>query len=458
MRHLSQARHVGKLALTMPARFPAHGTTVIVGGTGTLGAILARHLVTRHGASSLALISRQGQDTPGAAELAAELESLGATVRLPSCDAADPAALAAVLDAIPDVRALVHCAGVLDDATAQTMSPGQLERVLRAKADVAWALHSWSTGRRLDAFVLYSSMAATVGTPGQAGYAAANAFAEELARLRSEAGLRSQALAWGLWDGPTGMTGHLDQADVGRLDRLGLAVTTSATGMTLLEEALATAMPVAYPIVAARCPPVPGTAVPGVLSELVRPGARGPLRQARNAATADIGAMAPEERDRHLRSVIHAELTAALGAPSPAQADDSVPFRDLGVDSLIAVEFRNRLSAALGLRLPSTLVFDHPTPAAVSGYVAGLVAPAGAAATDVTRDLDHITAVLAGRDLGQRDRQQILAALDGIAARFRDPDGPHPDGQHPDGGADLVQASDDQLFELLDRELGASGD
>ena len=251
LRYLQAARHVGKVVLRLPAGPDPHGTVLITGGTGVLGALLARHLVATHGVRHLLLLSRQGPAAPGAAELAAELTALGARVSIVACDAADRDALAGVLAAVPAGHPLVgvvHTAGVLDDGVIEALTPQRLAAVLRAKADAAWWLHELTRELDLAWFVVYSSAAATFGSAGQGNYAAANAVLDALAEQRRAAGLVGQSLAWGLWEQAIGMTGHLDQADLARMGRAGIGALSAEQGLALFDAAVRSDRPQLVPI------------------------------------------------------------------------------------------------------------------------------------------------------------------------------------------------------------------
>ncbi|MFH8368438.1 type I polyketide synthase [Streptomyces sp. NPDC018031] len=411
---------VPRLARTGPAdeqtgaerpAFRPGGTVLLTGGTGTLGGHLARHLVAAHGVDRLLLVSRGGPAAAGAEELRAELTGLGAEVTLAACDVADPSALAGLLAAVPaehPLTAVVHAAGVLDDGVVESLDPERVDRVLRAKVDAAWHLHELTRESDLSAFVLFSSMAGTLGSPGQGNYAAANAFLDGLAQHRRALGLPGQSLVWGLWEQPSAMTGAMTGADVARAARLGVDPLSVPEGLALFDRALAAAPAVVAPVrlnmaaLRARA----GT-VPRVLSGLVRPPAKRaaatasavPAARADSAtAAADLAArlagLGEEEQEGVLLELLRELAAAVLGHPSPdaLAATDAMP--KWGFDSLTALELRNRLCQATGLRLPTTLIFDHASSAglcrhlrtelAVGGERQEQAAPATAPASDDT--------------------------------------------------------------------------
>ena len=206
-RDMSQARHTGKIVLIPPRVWDPEGTVLITGGTGMSAALFAEYLVTRYGVRRLVLVSRRGPAAAGADDLEQRLTGLGARVQISAADVADPAQLAALLDSIPTehrLAAVIHTAGVLDDALISELTEAQLDAVLTAKADAAWHLHQLTVDADLDAFVVFSSAAGVLGAPGQGNYAAANAVLDALALQRHRDHLAAASLAWGLWRTPSG--------------------------------------------------------------------------------------------------------------------------------------------------------------------------------------------------------------------------------------------------------------
>nr|WLD25870.1 turonicin A polyketide synthase subunit TurHI [Streptomyces sp.] len=366
----------------VPAGLDPAGTVLITGGTGVLGSLLARHLVTQHGVRRLLLTSRRGPGAAGATALVGELAALGAEAEVVACDAADREALAALLAAVPPAHpltAVVHAAGHLDDGSVPSLTPERLEAVLRPKTDAALHLHELTRDADLAAFVLFSSAAGTLGSPGQANYAAANALLDALAQHRRAAGLPAVSLAWGLWEQRSEMTGDLTDADVQRMARAGLAPLSSTEGLALYDTAAELAdrggvllamhldtAPLRAQADAGALPAVFRALVRGGLRRAAAHGAAGAAASAAARALQGLSARPAEEQQRILLEVVRATAAAVLAYPSPEAVGESQQFLELGLDSLTAVELRNQLNAATGLRLPATLLFDHPTPLLVA--------------------------------------------------------------------------------------------
>ncbi len=379
-RFMSQARHVGKIVLNPPvASFSRPGTTLITGGTGTLGALLARHLVSEHGVRSLVLASRRGEAATGAPELRAELEALGARVSIVECDVAEREQLCALIEGIPEqqqpLRAVLHAAGALDDGLLEALTPERLDRVLAPKLDAAWHLHELTAALDLDAFVLFSSAAGTFGNPGQAAYAAANAFLDGLAARRRGEGLPAVSMGWGWWEQSSEMTAGLRESDLARLARAGVRAMPTEEALALFDSALAGAdslvLPMRLDLAAWRAQATAGTLPPllrGIVRTPARAGAGGGGSLARRLA------QVPEhEHGAFVLDLVRGEVAAVLGHSSRAAVDPGRAFKDLGFDSLLGVELRNRLGATTGLRLAATLVFDYPTPAALATHLLELL-------------------------------------------------------------------------------------
>ncbi|WP_410506136.1 SDR family NAD(P)-dependent oxidoreductase [Mycolicibacterium mucogenicum] len=396
-RFISQARHVGKVVLTMPTALAdrlADGTVLITGATGMVGAELARHLVGAYGVRHLVLASRRGDRAEGAAALAAELEIAGAHVELVACDVSDPDAVTALVARLaqccPPLRGVIHAAGVLDDAVIGSLTPDRLAKVLRAKVDAAWNLHEATRELDLAMFVLCSSIAATVGSPGQGNYAAANAFLDGFAAHRRALGLPGTSLVWGLWEQSSGMTAHLSDRDLARIGSSGLAPMNPEQALTLFDDALTIDHPVT---VAARLDRAALNTkarngnLPALFSGLVRsPRRRDPVEPtgSTSALTQRLAGLARDEQHALLAETVCAQAAAVLGHPTPGEIDRDATFEDLGFDSLTAVELRNRLKTVTGLALPPTLIFDHPSPGALATHLAGsLTGTSAPAATHV---------------------------------------------------------------------------
>ncbi|HEY2264150.1 MAG TPA: SDR family NAD(P)-dependent oxidoreductase, partial [Streptosporangiaceae bacterium] len=409
LRFMSQARHAGKLVLTIPPDPAAPrqaGTALVTGGTGTLGALVAGHLAATGRARTLVLVSRSGPAAPGAAALAASLAARGTAVRVTACDVASRSGLAAVLDRIRPscpLTMVVHAAGLLDDAVTGSLTPVRVETVMGPKAEAARYLHELTAGADLEAFVLFSSVAAVVGSAGQGSYAAANAYLDALAAARRAAGLPAVSLAWGLWMYRSGIGRDLDRSRVAHIGSSGMTDLSAADGLALLDMALArdeaVLIPARLDLAGLRALAQQGSAVPplwrglalgaqGVPGASGSPGASagrpvprtsppGPLAVPAGPAGPDgtdpadvlrhqLAGLPRPERDRLLLALVRSHVAAVLGHASPDAVEPGRAFGEVGFDSLTAVELRNRLHAATGLRLPATLIFDYPTPVALA--------------------------------------------------------------------------------------------
>ncbi|WP_037626240.1 type I polyketide synthase, partial [Streptomyces aureus] len=425
----------------------ADGLVLITGGTGGLAALVARHVVVEHGVRRLLLLSRRGPAAEGVSELVAELAGLGADAEVVACDVGDRAALAKVLDGRV-VSGVVHAAGVLDDGVLEGMTPQRLDGVLRPKADAAWYLHELVGD--VDQFVVFSSVAGAFGAAGQANYAAANAFLDALAVHRRALGWSGVSLAWGPWEQGAGMTEQLAAADVARMRRSGVLPLAGAEGLALFDAAGGPAMvPVKLDLAALRT----SGEVPALLRGLVRTPARptAATAYAGGGIVAALGAAAPADRPELVLELILKHATAVLGHGDAVELSPDRRFQDLGFDSLIAVEFRNRIGAEIGQRLPAALLFDYPTPAdLVDHLLPRLVAdePTGPAA--LLADLERLERALDETTVDdERLRRQIAGRLEVLRGRWA-----AGRQEEEEDGFDVESATDDDMFRMLDDELG----
>ncbi|MFC5096400.1 beta-ketoacyl synthase N-terminal-like domain-containing protein [Amycolatopsis plumensis] len=333
------------------------GTVLITGGTGALGAVLARHLVTGHGVRHLLLVSRRGPAAPGAGDLAASLRDLGADVRIVAADVADRATVVRLVGRCdPPLTAVVHSAAVVDDGVLAAQTPDRLDVVLRPKADAALVLDEVTRDLPLTAFVLFSSIAGVFGKAGQANYAAANRVLDAVACRRRAAGLPALSLAWGLWELGTGLGDRISATARRRIHASGVEGLTAEQGLALFDAALGSAEPVLVPV---RFDPAVSTAV-----SMVPPTGGSSVR---SAAVRSSWPEHPSEPE--LRELVRAEVAAVLGHPDPAVVADDRPFPELGFDSLTVIELRTRLTGLSGVDLPATAVFDRPTVAELARYL-----------------------------------------------------------------------------------------
>nr|WP_281356749.1 SDR family NAD(P)-dependent oxidoreductase [Amycolatopsis anabasis] len=356
--------------------FAPEGTVLVTGGTGTLGGLVARHLVAVHGVRRLVLASRRGSAAPGAAELTAELSELGAEVTVVACDAADRAELAGSLAGIPaehPLTGVVHTAGVLDDGVIESLTPERLDAVLRPKVDAAVNLHELTRAHDVSVFALFSSMAGVLGGPGQGNYAAANAFLDALAQRRRAQGHPAVSLAWGLWEQSSELTGEVD---LDRMTAQGIHPLTTEEALALFDAGLAgdraLLVPARLDTTALQAAAKAG-AVPALLRGLLRK----PAKRTAEPTAADgaeslvprLAGLSREEQHRVLLEVVRTHTAAVLGHSGLEAVEPGRAFTELGLDSLTAVELRNRLNWATEVSLPASLIFNHPTPIALAQHL-----------------------------------------------------------------------------------------
>ncbi|WP_394831348.1 type I polyketide synthase [Pendulispora rubella] len=421
-------RFVPRLARAPSTDLPTpslRGTVLITGGTGSLGALLARHLVSKHGVRKLLLTSRQGPAASAANDLQRELEVLGASVSIVACDASDRAALQSLLAEHP-VNAVLHAAGTIDDGLLASLTPERLHSVLRSKLDAAFHLHELTQHLHLDAFILFSSLSGVLGGPGQANYAAANAFLDALAHHRKARGLPALSLDWGHWAHKSGLTAHLSDADLRRMARNGIRSLSTDEALALFDAALASS----------NASLIPASLDLRALTRTNAPAAASlPQR---------LLALPPENRERALFDVVCGEIAAVLGIGSPGSLDPHAPLQELGLDSLMALELRNRLGAAMGSRVQATLLFEHPTPAALTQFMLDRLAGAQPPAPT---EIDKVESTLATLHANEALRGELTIRLQALLKKWTG---------HDD--ADFTEKVDaanvDELLHILDQEFG----
>ncbi|MEU0839168.1 type I polyketide synthase [Streptomyces sp. NPDC005962] len=464
------------LADTPPVRsWKPSGTTLVTGGTGRLGAEVARWLA-RNGAEHLVLASRRGADAPGAVELEAELTGLGAKVTLAACDVTDRGALAETLAAIPadqPLTAVLHTAAVIEDGVIEGLTPEQAGRVLRLKVDATRHLHELTKDLDLTAFVLFSHFSATFGAPGQGNQAPGNAFLHSFAEQRRADGLPATTLSWGPW----GDGGTVDGATGDRMRRHGIHEMAPLPATAALQHALdrdETALTViamdwrrfTLAFTADRPRPLLD-ALPEAreIAEEMR------ADSAEEAAAGDalagrLATLPDAERERVLLELVRGAVAAVLGHTGAEAIEAGRAFKDLGFDSLTAVELRNRLGAASGLKLPPTLIFDHPTPAAVAAHMRAEIVPdAAATGAPVLEELDKLETVLGDSTPDNITRARITMRLQSLLAKWNESDdtaapaepAAAPSEALAQGAAEadqLQSASDEELFAFINKGLG----
>ncbi|MFI1018265.1 type I polyketide synthase [Streptomyces sp. NPDC020965] len=455
-RRMSQGRHIGKMIFEMGDGFGG-GTVLVTGGTGGVGSLVARHLVTEHGVRSLVLASRRGMAADGAPELVAELAATGAVVRVVECDIADRTAVAGVLADMPPgypLTAVVHAAGALADGTVESLTAEGLDRVLRAKVGGAVNLHELTREDNLTAFILFSALAGTLGTGGQANYAAANGFLDGLAAQRRASGLVGTSLCWGWWEERSGMTADLDEVDLARVRRLGVVELPTSQALALFDSARAIDKPVLIParmdVGALRNQS--GDELPTLLRDLVhgsRP-RRNRTRTTRGNGPPALAGLSADEAGTAVRDWVRAQVATVLGHASGTAVEADQTFTQLGFDSLTSVELCNRLASSTGLRLPSTLVFSYPTPRELGEHLLGQLRPAPSAGP---AEDGEIREVLRNVPI---DRLRSAGVLDLVLACADSP-GPTTDAPDLDAVTDADDLAAMNLEALVDLALDEKG-
>ncbi|MFD4130660.1 SDR family NAD(P)-dependent oxidoreductase, partial [Streptomyces globisporus] len=462
---LAEGEPGDRAVLTLPRPLDPDGTVVVTGASGTLGQLVVRRLVAEHGVRNILLLSRSGGEAP------ADLLDGDVRVWSEACDVADREQLAKALGSIPaehPLTAVVHTAGVLDDGVLEALTPERIATVLRPKADAVHALDELTADADLAAFVVFSSVAGVLGSAGQANYAAANAYLDAFAARRHAAGRPAVSVAWGMWTRTSTMTAGLGAADLGRIARTGLLPTSEEEGLAAFDRALGSARSTVVPV---RVDPDAlrgGETVAPLLRDLA------PARGARAAATAPAAPAAPAEpladrlrglpedqRRALLLDLVLTDIALVLGHGDSRGVSADGAFRDLGFDSLTAIELRNRINHRIGLKLSATAVFDHPSPHALVDHLLGRIVPAPALPTTVEPSYEQIMADLARAGTG-------LAALDltgaqraALAEAVRALTDPWPNGEpvaepgEPAPGG-LESATADEVLDFVNNSLGIS--
>ncbi len=438
------------------------GSALVTGGTGALGAQVARWLAAQ-GAEHLVLLSRRGPDAPGAAELTAELKRLGSEVTVAACDLGDRDALRRVVESLPErypVGTVVHTAGAVQaEKPLAECDLAEIAAVLSGKVEGARnldAVFDGSPGRSPDAFVLFSSGAGLWGNVGQAAYAAGNAFLDGLASARRAGGRAATSVAWGAWDG-----GGMAAADGAgeRLRARGVPLMAPETALAGLRAALdrdethTAFADIDWDRFAPAYSTSRSRALLGDLPEARRAvqGAAGPGRA--DALRERLAALGADDQERLLLDLVRTHAADALGHRTADQVRATLAFRDLGFDSMASLTLRNRLGEATGLALPTTVVFDHATPAALATHLRAQLRPGGGQLTEVLAEVDRWEAAVEALAPDDEARGRVVARLRSLLWKWDRPDGTAAD---PGGDDALALATDEEIFDIVNKELGIS--
>lgn len=380
-------------------------------------------------------------------------------MKIVACDAASREALESLLALVPDaypLRTVVHSAGVLDDGVIESLTPERIDRVFAPKVDAAWLLHELTRHIDLSAFILFSSASGTLGMAGQGNYAAANSFLDALAAHRRARGLAGISMAWGQWAVASAMVGGLEEIDFARLAREGVTALDSRQGLELFDAACgldeALVLPIRLDMTALRAQARAGMA-PRLLRGLIRTPASRTRNGPSDLLAQRLAGVSKTEREHMALELVRTEAATVLGHSSSAAIDERRAFKELGFDSLAAVELRNRLNALTGLGLPATLVFDHPTVAAVANHLLSEATQNGAStAASVNAELDKLKLTLSSAAFNESERVRITMRLESLLSEL---DG----ARRLEGGVAVAEqlqaATADEVFDFIDKELGS---
>ncbi|MBE8525391.1 SDR family NAD(P)-dependent oxidoreductase, partial [Amycolatopsis sp. H6(2020)] len=424
------ARRLVRAPLPAPApQWTPGGTLLVTGGTGALGATVARWAANA-GADHLVLLSRRGPEAPGVAELVEDLQAAGAQATVLACDVSDCDDLAKAIHQIPQVTAVVHAAGASQATAFADLTDDEFRKILRAKVAGAENLDRL-LGDDLEAFVLFSSISGIWGAGGQTAYAAANAQLDALAARRRASGRVATSVAWGPWAGSGMAAGAAEQE---HLRRRGLMPLSAAGALNALRTAVGageTSVVVADVDWALFAAAFTATRPSRLLADL-------PEAKLPEAKPAETKRLAPGD----LLTLVRTETAQVLGHATTAAVDAKRAFSELGFDSLTAVELRSRLAAATGLTLPPTLVFNHPNATALAEH---LQAQLAGDAPSVLAELDRLEAALAAGEPDRLTRTELAVRLQSLLSRYA---------EREEKTGELDFADDDALLEFINNDLG----
>ncbi|MEV6730904.1 type I polyketide synthase [Streptomyces sp. NPDC051364] len=447
----------------VPAVFGPEGT-VLVSGAGSLGELITRHLVSRHGVRHLVLASRRGPEAEGMQELVAELTEQGAAVTVAACDMSDRDQVEALLASVPAEHRLtgvVHTAGVFDSGLIEGLTPERLAGLFAPKVDAVRHLDELTRGLDLEAFIVYSSASSVFMGAGSSGYAAANAFLDGLMDTRRAAGLPGLSLAWGTWEYATNMTTHLTTDDQVRMSRRasrdGVVALKPAEGMELFDAAVVSAQSLLVPVKLDLRGVRAGAAARGGVPHLLRGLVPAGRQQARAGSAKEgdlarrIAGLAEAEQEALLLDLVRGQAALVLGHTGPEGVRAETAFKDVGFDSLTSVELRNRMREATGLKLPATLVFDHPTPLTLARHLRDELGISDDALSRVNAKIEDVEALISGLLLDESMKSSIALRLQGLVARCN---GVLENVDASTVAEQLESASADEVLEFIDGEFG----